>query len=82
MGLIDAGQAHLGYRGRGRSHGRGRGIVAGRRGRGRAMTGTRGASRGGLAVHRTIDRRPRQLKVQGFLLDEKEDLSAHFAVSN
>lgn len=58
-------------------HGRGRGTALGR-GRGVALVAARRWPVG--ATSHTVDRRPRQLLVTGFLAEEKEDLIAHLQV--
>lgn len=54
----------------------------GRGGRGSYSFRGRGRGRGSYVVSHVIDRRPKQLVVMGFLLDEKEDVVKHLSVRN
>ncbi|KAL3881044.1 hypothetical protein ACJMK2_033244 [Sinanodonta woodiana] len=75
----------LGLIGQGRGHGRGRGRgsttwVAAKVGGGRGMRPGRGRamSKREAINMRTLDRRPKQLNVKGFKMDDKDEFSAHF----
>ncbi|XP_074650039.1 RNA-binding protein 26-like [Tubulanus polymorphus] len=58
------------------SRGRGRG---GRLARG-SFRGGRGRGRGGIGLGRSLDHRPKQLKVVGFTPEEKDEVTTHFAM--
>ena len=57
--------------------GRGRGFPTGVRGRGVSRRGIGGRYNSVL----TVDRRPKQVLVKGYPVDDRDDVVAHFSVS-